>query len=63
MTVDPLLGLATVAFFIAVFALLRLQAENAALREELDELRERFSADAGQRVSSAEVPQSAAGAE
>lgn len=46
MTSVPLLILATFALFIAVFALLRLRAENEALRDELDEARAKASATA-----------------
>jgi len=40
----PLLIFATFALFITVFALLRLRAENEALRDELDEAEAKASA-------------------
>jgi hypothetical protein len=45
-TSAPLLIFATFALFIAVFALLRLRAENEALRDELEDADSKASASA-----------------
>lgn len=54
MTSAPLLILATFALFIAVFALLRLRAENEALRDELGEADAKVSATAAAPIQPSE---------
>lgn len=49
---DPLIWVLTVAVFVTVFALLRLRAENEALRDELENVR--ADSDRGEGESSHE---------
>lgn len=56
---DPLLWLATAAVFLATFALLRLRAENEALRDELETREERDRAAGRNHAAAVAEPEDA----